>query len=47
MLKRITYLLVKTIVIGVLVNLTLQHVAGMPLQAGENPVTPYESQSLK
>lgn len=47
MLKRMTYLLIKTLIIGVLVNLTLQHVAGAPLQAGENPVTPYESQTLK
>jgi hypothetical protein len=42
MLKPTIQLFIKAFIIGVLVNLSLQHVASTPLQADEKPVPHYE-----
>ena len=42
MLKSTIQLFIKALIIGVLVNLSLQHVAGTPLQADEKPGPHYE-----
>jgi hypothetical protein len=42
MLKPTIQLFIKALIIGVLVNLSLQHVASTPLQADEKPALHYE-----
>ncbi|MBN1993868.1 MAG: hypothetical protein JW953_14305 [Anaerolineae bacterium] len=46
-LKSTIQLFIKAFIIGVLVNLSLQHVAGQSLQADESPGTTYRQEILK
>ena len=47
MLKQTIQLFVKALIIGILVNLTLLYVAGMPLSANQTAVPRQETQTLK
>jgi hypothetical protein len=47
MLKQTIHLFIKALVIGVLINTSLQQVAGAPLQPDEKQALHHEQQSLK
>jgi hypothetical protein len=47
MLKQTIHLFIKALIIGVLLNMSLQQVAGAPLQSDEKQALHHEQQPLK